>query len=164
VSGEGKVQMTKKKAKSITLPFETAEARRFEVLLEEIRGELKLVAEAYTASVERDEKLANKIDHLVKGDEQLEARIDRVHRDFFEFVKNVHAELSDQIQSVVKRLGGQIQEVDGRLGRLEGKVQEVETRLEGKIHEVEQNIRKEIHEVKEILSVHEVRLTALEKV
>lgn len=91
--------MAQKQPKAISK--ESTEQQRFEILLEEIRGELKLVSEAYTASVQRDERI--------------EARIDRLQRDFFDFVKNVHTELSDQIQSVERRLGGQIQGVGTRL-------------------------------------------------
>ena len=137
--------MPKKKVKSIR--EESSEQHRFEVLLEEIRGELKLVSEAYSASVERDQRL--------------EARIDRMQRDFFNFVKNIHGELSEQIQGVGTRLEERIQGVETRL---EGRIQDVETRLKIQIQEVEQNLKIEIQEVKEILRIHENRVSALEKV
>jgi hypothetical protein len=111
---------------------EPSEKRRFEVLLEEIRGELKLVSEAYTASVERDQKLDTKIDRL-------EIRIDRMHHEFFDFVNKVHGELSGQITNVRNELKQEIQDVE--------------------VH-----LRKEIQEVKEMLVVHDKRISALEQV
>lgn len=135
--------MAKRTATHKKITKEPSEERRFEVLLEEIRGELKLVSEAYTASVERDQKLGAKIDQL--GGEfdtkmgLLGTRIDRMHHEFFDFVSKVHGELSGQIH-------------------------EVETRLRQEIQEVEAHLIKEIQEVKEVLIVHDKRLSALEQV
>ncbi len=95
-----------------SIPNTPAEQQRFEILLEEIRGQLKLVCEAQQASVERDSAL--------------DAKMDRIYKDFYQFVSNVHGELSARIDNVHKELSVSINEVkeiliahDRRIGTLE---------------------------------------------
>lgn len=102
------------------------EQHRFEILLEEIRGQLMLVCEAQQASVERDAKL--------------DAKMDRMHREFYQFVSNVHAELS------------------GRIDRLSGRIDGVQNELNARID----TLSEQINEVKEILIAHDKRIVTLE--
>lgn len=129
-------------AKRIT-PKETTEERRFEVLLEDIRGQLKLVCEAQSASVQRDERLEARIDRLGT---RLDVKIDRMHKEFYELVKNVHADLKGEIKSVENRLQSQIGAV--------------ETHLQVQID----SLRKDVQEVKEILITHDKRISTLEHI
>jgi gas vesicle protein len=153
-SNEEELPMAKRMITHKKAAKEPSEKRRFEVLLEEIRGELKLVSEAYTASVERDQKLDAKIDRL-------EIRIDRMHHEFFDFVNKVHGELSGQIANVRNELKQEIQDVRNELKQ---EIQEVKNELKQEIQDVEVHLRKEIQEVKEMLVVHDKRISALEQV
>ncbi len=109
---------------------------RFEILLEEIRSQLKLVCEAQQASVERDAKL--------------DAKMDRMHKEFYQFVSNVHAELSGRIDG----LSGRVDDLSSRVDSLSNQV----NGLSGQVN----SISGQVNEVKEILIAHDRRIGTLE--
>ncbi len=95
-------------AKKKSIPNTPSEQHRFEILLEEIRSQLKLVCENQLA-------LAERMDRLELGMQQM-------RKEFYQFVSNVHGELSGRIDEV----GNQVKEVkeiliahDRRIGTLE---------------------------------------------
>lgn len=105
-----------------------SEERRFEVLLEEIRGQLKLICEAQAASVTRDEAL--------------DAKIEKMRSEFYSFVSNVHDDLARRDK-----------ELDTKIETLDVKVDKFHAEL-----------MKEIREIKEILLIHDKRISAVEHI